>query len=176
MNSTIRSIYLLSSILIVAGILHVLTTNQTIVYISAPLVIATTITWTLPGRLTEMVILAVLVELLSTAPLGVMTATVMLPYIIYRLRGRISVSPSLSFLFLILLTTLIQVSITAAPALMTLISQSINITLPITFFWIIQILITILTTSVASYAISLTFQYLLPLQQSNIVSLESRRI
>lgn len=117
MNRSSDNFILTAAIIIIAIILHRLTSLHTITYLSAPLTLSIIFTWTKNRPWRYLLVLALITELFSLAPIGLSTIIILLPSLIYRLRGRFDVDLSFSFLILLLISAISQTILQLSPLL-----------------------------------------------------------
>ncbi|MEX1998028.1 MAG: hypothetical protein WEA04_05155 [Candidatus Andersenbacteria bacterium] len=108
MSTSAQKLLLIISLVVINSLLHVFAKNNLVSFIPAPLVLATVLIWVLPAPLPYVFLLAIVSEVFSSLPFGLMALAILLPLFIFRLRKRIDVDLSFSFLALLGLTAIGQ--------------------------------------------------------------------
>jgi hypothetical protein len=108
------------SIIAAALLLHVWLQVSTVSLVVAPLAIAAILPFIGSSSLVLLLTLILLSELMTTFPLGVMTATIITPFLIHRLAARVPADISLPFFLLITGTVATQLTIIIIANLLTL--------------------------------------------------------
>lgn len=111
MTHLVRDIGLIVLLVITALTLQSALPGSGLSLLPAALVVATVITWLMPQPLRYLLPLAIITELVSSAPPGILTVTMLLPLVPLRLRWRVEAEASFSFLLLLAATAAAQLAV-----------------------------------------------------------------
>jgi hypothetical protein len=143
-------------------------------YAPAPVLLAVILTWSIPRAWRYLIVIAIVSELFTTLPLGILSLTIAMPLGVYLLRGRIEADISFSFLSLILVSVFLQfVVLTSFDVVHNYIAeggQSIISVIPWRLLfssWLI--------TSAMAFAACVIITNQMPPEHHNIITLAGRR-
>lgn len=165
MKSPTREFFIVVVIMLISLIAHGFISRLLSFNLVVPLLSATLFSWTLKNRFLYLGAAALLAELTTTLPPGILAISIFFPALVWRFRQRITVDLSFSYLFLMTVTATGQFLVVVLPELLR--HQSLS--------WPLLTASGVLLTLIA-YGTSIAVMDLLPTPQRSIISLEGYRI
>jgi len=160
-----REIIVASTIAFAAIVSHIAITRLLGFGLALPIIAGILSTWTLRRPLVYLLIIGSTAELLTTLPPLIMLSTTLIPWVVWRLRGRIYTDLSFSFVSLIGLTVLLQLTTVLARDVILFGQLPVGHTAAA---W--------LTLSTLATGLSIAIADFIPAPQQSVISLEGYKL
>lgn len=143
-------------------VLHMTVQRQGFSLFPLPIVAGTLLVYLLDRPVGWLMVLAVFFELLSTAPIGVVTAVLLAPWVIRRVFSSVEIDISFSFLLLLGFTVFIQTTLLAASAALPVFREGFAWAEIYRYFPVLPWILTLTGSTVALFVLTIAWYEINP--------------
>lgn len=147
------SVFLGVVFVVVAVVLHMALQRHGISFVPLPILASLLAVYILDRPLGVLVLLAIMFELLTTAPLGVVTAAVFAPYVIRRFFRAVEIDISFSFLLLVFGSAAAQVSLLVLPGFLSPLMDGFSLSEMYRYIPVSAWFLTVIASTVAAFTL-----------------------